>query len=148
MSVIVQRDDLEQENQLQVVVEPSRLVSRWIFNFALLTPFIFLSISCKTKEEDTDSLCEWNPQVPFRFYEINVKATDFGGQVTNTTATVVMVPKMESKDAASKKTDQGGVYEKYLTYATKESKRYLLESMTLDWNIIWCQHYFSDWDKG
>ena len=62
-----------------------------------------------------------------------MKATDYGGHVSNVTATVVVIPKIESKMF-----DQEGLYnETYLEYVvTKESKRYVLESMIFDWDVI------------
>lgn len=109
--------DVEQESQLQLYVEPS---------------------SCKTKEENEDNFCEWDSNAPLRFYEVHVKATDYGGHVANATATVVMIPKIEDKGATSKKFYQEGLYnETYFEYVVaKESKRYVLESMTFDWDII------------
>ena len=39
------------------------------------------------------SLCLWDPDTfPVRFYHINVKATDFAGNVDNATATVIVLP--------------------------------------------------------
>jgi len=117
MSALVKRKGLEQESQLQVYVEPS---------------------SCKTKEEEEDELCEWNPQAPFRFYEIYVKATDYGGHVANSTATVVVIPKKADGDVPSKQSKQEGLYdEKYLErIIAKESKPYVLEAIALEWDII------------
>merc|ERR1740123_2224051 len=110
---------VEQESQLQVYLEPS---------------------SCKTKEEeDTDEFCEWNPQVPIRFYEIQVKATDYGGNVANSTATVVVVPKMKlDGDDTSKQLEKEEIYSnKYFeNIIAKESKRYVLETTAHEWYII------------
>ena len=62
-----------------------------------------------------------------------MKATDYGGLASNVTATVVVIPKIESKMF-----DQEGLFNKiYLEHvATKESKRYVLESMIFDWDVI------------
>ena len=131
--------DVEQESQLQLYVEPSRLVLILIFQMLCYMNSIYLFlISCKTKEENEDNFCEWDSNAPLRFYEVHVKATDCGGHVANATATVVMIPKIEDKGATSKKFYQEGLYnETYFEYViAKESKRYVLESMTFDWDII------------
>ena len=62
-----------------------------------------------------------------------MKATDYGGLASNVTTTVAVIPKIESKMF-----DQEGLYnETYLEYVvTKESKRYVLESMIFDWDVI------------
>merc|ERR1712176_38347 len=110
MAMVRKMKDVEEENQLQVYIEPS---------------------SCKTKEEEEeDNLCEWDPQVQIRFYEIHVKARDYGGHVANSTATVVVIPnKKVDGDVPSKQFKQEGLYnEKYLDIIAKASKRYLLET--------------------
>jgi len=104
-----------------------------------LKSFIFLSISCKTKQEDEDYFCESDSNVPVRFYEIHVSATDYGGHVANATATVVVVPKVgPNEEAALKNFKQEGLYnEKYFEYIlAKEAKRYVLETKVLEWDII------------
>merc|ERR1711983_294117 len=110
-------EDIDQERQLQVYVEPS---------------------SCKIKEEE-DEFCEWNPQVPIRFYEIYVKATDYGGNVANSIATVVVVPKKKlDGDDTSKQLEKEEIYDdKYFeNIIAKESKRYVLETTAHEWYII------------
>ena len=98
-----------------------------------------MSISCKTKKENEDNLCEWDPQEPIRFYKIHVKATDYGGNVANSTATVVVVPSMEEDgDVPSKQLKQEGLYdEKYVKrIIANESRRYVLETVAVEWDII------------
>merc|ERR1711983_132511 len=117
MSKVVRREDAELESQLQVYLEPS---------------------SCKTKEEDMDEFCERNPQVPIRFYEISVTATDYGGNVGNSSAIVVVVPKMKlDEDVPSKEFQRNGLYnENYIEYIIgKDSNRYILESTSIKWDI-------------
>ena len=99
----------------------------------------FVPISCKAKEENEDNLCEWDPQAPIRFYEIYVKATDYGGHVANSAATVVVIPSVkEDRDVPSKQFKEEGFYnEKYYeSIIAKESKRYVLETIALEWDII------------
>merc|ERR1719221_771706 len=110
MAMMRKMKDVEEGRQLQVYVEPS---------------------SCMTKEENEDNFCEWDSNVPIRFYEICAKATDYGGNVANATATVVVVPKKEVNKAASIKFDQEGLYyEKYYEYVFgQKSERYVLDTL-------------------
>lgn len=117
MSKVVKRRGVEQENQLQVYVEPS---------------------SCKAKEENEDYFCEWDSDIPIRFYEILIKATDYGGHVGNATATVVVVPKMRDKESAFKNSNEVEFYyEKHFQgIIAKESERYVLETAMHEWDIL------------
>ena len=67
-----------------------------------------------------------------------MKATDYGGHVANSTATVVVIPKKADEDVPSKQSKQEGLYdEKYLErIIAKESKPYILETIALEWDII------------
>ena len=88
-----------------------------------------MSTSCKTKdEEDADGLCESDASAPMRFYQVEVKADDYGGNSANATATVVVVPKIIDRDVLSD--------EKYFARVIgKSSQRYVLESTSLEWDI-------------
>ena len=68
-----------------------------------------------------------------------MKATDYGGHVANSTATVVVVPSIkEDGDVPSKQFKEEGFYNEnyYESIIAKESKRYVLETIALEWDII------------
>merc|ERR1719464_832809 len=117
MSTVLKKNDMEQESQLQVYVEPS---------------------SCKTKEAQTGEFCEWNPHIPIRFYEVKVKAIDNGGNVASANATVVIVPK-ENKDdhSATKQFEEAGLHnDKYFEHLiAKERERFVLETAAMEWVV-------------
>jgi len=86
--------------------------------------------SCKTKDEMENYFCEWNPDIPFRFYEIHLNVVDYGGNVATTIATVVIVPKT--------KADTHGALsnEKYFeSMIAKEHDLYDLASDTMELEV-------------
>ena len=85
-----------------------------------------------------EEFCEGDPQVPIRFYEVHLNATDYGGNVANSTATVVVVPTLKlGGDVPSKQFEQGRFNKKYFEQVVaKESKRYILETAAFDWEIL------------
>ena len=63
-----------------------------------------------------------------RFYQVEVKAGDYGGYSANAMATMVVVPKIIDKDVLSD--------EKYFTQVIRKSSQcYVLESASLEWDI-------------
>lgn len=68
-----------------------------------------------------------------------MKATDYGGHVANSTATVVVIPSMkEDGGVPSKQFKQEILYdEKYLKrIIANESRRYVLDTVAIEWDII------------
>ena len=108
MSKVVKRDGLSQGSQLQVYVEPS---------------------NCKRKE-DLGDICE-SDQVT-RFYEIHVKATDYGGNVVSTKGFVVIVPSLSDVKQVEDYYD-GTHFENIIS---EQSSLFVLETVTIDWEII------------
>ena len=82
--------------------------------------------SCKIQDA-SDAFCEWNPDTGIRFYEINVKAVDLGGNVASTTVTVVVVPKTKPEDL-----DQEALKQ----IIAMEPERFVLETAAMEWNFI------------
>ena len=105
MAMVRKKDNVDQGSQLQVYVEPS---------------------SCEIQDTN-GAFCEWNPDTGIRFYEINVKAVDLGGNVASTTVTVVVVPKTKVDDLDQEALEQ---------IIAMEPERFVLETAAMEWNFI------------
>lgn len=52
-----------------------------------------INLSSCEQGKKSQNLCKNDPDTPIRFYEINIRATDYGGNVGSETLTVIIVPK-------------------------------------------------------
>ncbi len=81
---------------------------------------------CKQNKTETD-VCEGDPNIPFRFYEIEVIATNYGGHVGHAKVTVIIVPQDVNERFFS-----NGTYSKsssfFIDMITGSSARHVLKT--------------------
>jgi len=104
MSMVVKTKNVDQKYQLKIYIEPS---------------------SCKTEEKVSNFFCESIDEMPIRFYEIIVKATDYGNNIATSTATILVIPKSDQKDHK---------IIHYIDNISPESERYILEKTEIEYN--------------